>query len=407
VSDSRHLQQEGIAFESGVRPAPCYRLVLLDVASGTTAAAAAGALGAVTYMLRELAHGRVRELAGQPTRHAKASDDHFCGLRTLLGYGRRFFDGEVHEPALTEDERHVYLSYLPGPPAAFPCIPWAQPYGSNQGEADIAIQLTGCRESAVSCAAVEIWKLIADERLPLEVVSSFAGFGRRDGRGWLEFHDGVSNLESRQRLAVLEALPDPPWMGRGTYMAFLRLAVDLALWRSLERSAQELIVGRDKLSGAPLRSVDRSGERACPVAAPAASGDLSAGELAERRDPPQTMDPLLEASHVHRSNQSRASSGAPGALRMFRQGYDYLDGLGPDGPAVGLNFVSFQSDLRALHHLLHLPGWLGDVNFGGPVHPQAGDTPSPALLTLLAGGLYAVPPTAEPFPGAGLLDHRR
>lgn len=51
-------------------------------------------------------------------------------------------------------------------------------------------------------------------------------------------------------------------------------------------------------------------------------------ELAEWRDPPQTTDPLLEASHVHRSNQSRASSGVPGGRRMFRQGYDYLDGVG-------------------------------------------------------------------------------
>lgn len=65
--------------------------------------------------------------------------------------------------------------------------------------------------------------------------------------------------------------------------------------------------------------------------------------------------------------------------------------------------MSFQSDLRTLHHVLHLPGWLGDVNFGGPMDPQAGDPPSPALLALLASGLYAVLPTAEPFPCAALL----
>ncbi|MBA3364899.1 MAG: Dyp-type peroxidase [Actinobacteria bacterium] len=403
MSDASHLMQEGIAFESGMRPAPCYRLVLLNVAAGTSVSAAANALEAVTRMLRELASGRVRELEGQPSRQTEASEEHFSGLRSLLGYGRRFFDCDVHEPALTELKRSDFLSYLPGPPAAFPSIPWAREDDSNPGEADIAIQLTGDRESAVSCAAVEIWKLVVDERLPLEVVSSFAGFGRLDGRGWLEFHDGVSNLDSSQRLETLEALADPAWMEGGTYMAFLRLAVDLALWRSLERSAQELIVGRDKLSGIALRSVDREGGRACPVVAPAGGGDPSAVELAEWRDPPQTTDPLLEASHVHRSNQNRASSGAPGGLRIFRQGYDYLNGLGPGGPALGLNFVSFQSDLRALHHALYLPGWLGDANFGGPVDPHEGDPPSPPLLALVAGGLYAVPPTAEPFPGAGLL----
>jgi deferrochelatase/peroxidase EfeB len=406
VTGARHLLQEGIAFESGARPAPCYRLVLVDVVPGTTPASAAEAVGALLGMLGELAQGHVRELAGQPDAQARASKEHFGDLQALLAYGRRFFDDAVHRPTLTEAERPSHLSYLPGQPAAFPSIPWAGEVGANRGEADFAIQLTGASESAVSCAAVEIWKLAADDRLPLEIVASYAGFGRRDGRGWLEFHDGVSNLPSSQRLAALEAQPDPDWMAGGTYMAFLRVAVDLALWRSLDREEQELIVGRDKLAGTALRAVDRSAGRACPVSAHPADAELTAEELADWRDPPQTTDPLLEASHVHRSNQSRASSEAPGGLRMFRQGYEFLESLGPAGPVAGLNFVGFQSDLRALHHVLHLPNWFGDANFGGPVDRKDGDPPSPMLLTLLAGGLYAVPPRAEPFPGATLFDRR-
>jgi hypothetical protein len=67
-----------------------------------------------------------------------------------------------------------------------------------------------------------------------------------------------------------------------------------------------------------------------------------------------------------------------------------------------MNFVSFQSDLQTLQHLMHLPGWLADANFGGPAKPGAGDPPSPRLIALVAGGLYAVPPRGRPFPGAGL-----
>ena len=79
---------------------------------------------------------------------------------------------------------------------------------------------------------------------------------------------------------------------------------------------------------------------------------------------------------------------------------------GPDGPELGVNFVSFQSDLQTLQHVLHLPGWLADVNFGGPAAPRPGDPPSPRLISLLAGGLYAVPPRGRPFPGADLFAAR-
>ena len=50
--------------------------------------------------------------------------------------------------------------------------------------------------------------------------------------------------------------------------------------------------------------------------------------------------------------------------------------------------MSFQSSLNTVQHLLHLPGWLGDSNFGG--------TPGPSFVTLRAGGLYAVPPQPAP-----------
>lgn len=85
---------------------------------------------------------------------------------------------------------------------------------------------------------------------------------------------------------------------------------------------------------------------------------------------------------------------------MFRQGYDFLDGLGPDGPSLGLTFVSFQRNLSIVQHLLHLPGWLGDVNFGGRAERGPDEPPALEFISLLAGGLYAVPPRAIPFAGA-------
>jgi len=187
-------------------------------------------------------------------------------------------------------------------------------------------------------------------------------------------------------------------MEGGTYMAYLRLLVDLAQWRSLTRNEQELIVGRGKLTGAAVVRVERRDGRVRPAAARAPGPDASTTELARWRDPPQTSDPVLEASHIARANQSRASPIAPGAFRIYRQGYDFLESLTEEGVQVGLNFVSFQRDLRVLQQLLHLPEWLGDANFGG----AAGAGGVPALISLAAGGLYAVPPRADPYAGADL-----
>jgi Dyp-type peroxidase family len=347
-------------------------------------------------MFEGLKEGRVPELKGQRTSERDASAEQFEGLDALIGYGRRLFDKSKHRLRLTTAERPDFLSYLPadGP---FPALRWASM--PRNAEADFALQLTASNEAAVSCAAVEAWKLIADQGLALVVAESFGGFGRTDGRGWLSFHDGVSNMPSDQRLRAIVASADPPWMEGGTYMAYLRLLVDLAQWRSLTRDQQELVVGRGKLTGGALVRVRRKEGQVRPVVGRAPGPNASATELARWRDPPQTIDPLLEASHIARANQSRASPVAPGAFRIYRQGYDFLESLTAEGVELGLNFVSFQRDLRVLQQQLHLPEWLGDANFGG-ANEGAG---VPPLISVAAGGLYAVPPRAKPYAGADLL----
>ena len=44
---------------------------------------------------------------------------------------------------------------------------------------------------------------------------------------------------------------------------------------------------------------------------------------------------------------------------------------------------------------------MGGVNFGGP-EETTGTVPPVRLMSLLAGGFFAVPPNAEPYPGAEL-----
>lgn len=394
--------QDGVFFRSTERPPACYRLLLLDAAQSVHGRAVREAVERTLEMLHRLKVGELPELPGTGTAETRETAEGFRGLGVLVGFGRRLFDSQVHDPPLVRVERPHTLVYLRRYRDAFPALPWSSraPQG-NEGEADIALQFTGPNEAGVNRAAVEVWKLAVDEQLPLRTVASYSGFQRPDGRGWLEFHDGVSNISASHRLEALAAAPDPEWMAGGTFMTFLRLSVDLEVWRGLSRAQQEFVIGRDKLSGAPLVGVRREpGRDPVPIASPAPSDTPTGRAHADYADPPQTTDPLLEASHTHRANQNRASPFAPAGLRIFRQGYDFLESIDPAGPHLGLNFVSFQGDLGTLQHLMHLPGWLADVNFGGPTDPSPGEPPSPQLISLLAGGFYAVPPRAEPFPGS-------
>jgi hypothetical protein len=116
----------------------------------------------------------------------------------------------------------------------------------------------------------------------------------------------------------------------------------------------------------------------------------------------------LQASHIHRTNINRAGpAGEDENNRIFRQGYEFLEAFANGQPRLGLNFVSFQRRLSRLTNLLDTAGWLGDVNFGGLECPAPGAPRPISLLSIIAGGFYAVPPQADPvqgeeFPGAGI-----
>ena len=358
--------QQGIYFRSGERPPPTFALVVLDVLDGASAGDAGRAVEAVMSMLAGLPRGDVHELQGQPEPHASHTAEQFADLATLVGYGRRLFDERIHDPGLTALARPEYLVYLAGEEAVFPALPWSESASANSGEGDIAIQLTATTVAAVNCAAVEVWKLTQEQQLPLSVKAVFQGFGRHDGRGWLGFHDGVSNGRSQERRDAIQSAGAPEWMAGGTYLSYLRMRLDLATWNRLDRSTQELLVGRHKLHGAPLVGVERGEhDQLIPVARAQLPQQWTPAERSAWIDPPQTTDAVIEASHIHRANQNRASMATPGGLRIFRQGYEFFEGFNDGTPHLGLNFVSFQRDLGALQHLLHRPGWLGDVTFGG------------------------------------------
>lgn len=380
--------QDGIYFRPGQRPGSCYRLVLLNIKSNTTRGDAKAAIAAVWAMLEDLRRGIVGEL-----RRTRPSDPDIHvpdgRLTCLLGFGAPLFE---RFPMMGRPQELQRLGDLP-----FPSLRWVAAADRRTGEADLALQLIAETDLAVDRAVVEVGMLIRANPLPLEIVTFHDGSNRDDRRSWLGFYDGISNIDPSQRATALEVvLNDPPWMTSGTYMGFLRLEIDLETWRGLSREDQETIVGRDKLTGCPLESVAPgpipAPIKGCPV------GGNRPGSPTYINPPPPEQD-LLRRSHMHRSNPNRDGAGNDANNRIFRQGFEFVEPL--EGRLrLGLNFVSFQRSLTRLINILVVPGWLGNANFGGYTDAQPGEPPYVSLVSVIAGGYYAVPPKAEPFPGA-------
>lgn len=117
----------------------------------------------------------------------------------------------------------------------------------------------------------------------------------------------------------------PSWMRGGTYLVVRRLRMLLAEWDQQPIETQERVLGRHKVSGAPLGGSAESD----PVDLEAVGPDGS---------------PLIPRdSHVRLSRPTPGSS-----EHMLRRGYSYRAGTLPDGAEdAGLLFIAYQADPRA------------------------------------------------------------
>jgi Dyp-type peroxidase family len=340
---------------------------------------------------------------------------HRGNLSVLMGYGPRMFeiDGlNKNKPTQLNDEFLFQDVKLGGDPI-LPGVGlgYADDISSNDtAKAHFVFQFIGDTQLATNRPIVETWKLL--RKIDMEgssasmVMKSFSvGFNRPDGRGWLGFHDGVSNLRSTERLRNIQIdkqslRPEDLWTLAGTYMVFLKIAVDLDIWESIPVADQERIVGREKTTGCPLVRVDNRGNNVflggCPVVG--TREIIEKGNERFREYDPRhafrTTNPPADSeahnSHVGRMIKAQA--------RIFRQGFEFLEPIN-NYPyfRVGLNFVSFQrSSEKVIAIIKH---GFGRVNFAGdPLKRIAG---ADRLLSVRAAGLFLIPPfsAGEEFPG--------
>lgn len=401
--------QEGIYYAKTRRPGAFFAIIFLQAATEAGAERAGAVLADLWQMYQGLKQGRVRDL--DPVVVPHEGDD----LHVLIGFGPNAFDlpGMAHpRPRGFEGSLFRSPQGRGGPLLPGSGLRYAPDVDANSATEHVCVQITAQTKLAVDRAIVETWKTLLDAVDPatgiadLAITSFYIGFQRSDRRSWIDFHDGLSNLEADERERVIVTKPDQDeeWCVGGTYLAFMRIAVDLPAWRKLTRRDQELLVGRDKLTGCPLIDIEPDGtlhaDPGCPVAGTQIWETPNDPHFAE--PPPAVGAEEIRLSHVHRASHHSDLVDEPRSRRIFRQGYEFLEWQqGYPGFRLGLNFVSFQDTPARVVEILRMDGWLGQVNFGGD--PQAQPAGMESLLSVYAAGIYFAPPVVpgEPFPGAG------
>jgi deferrochelatase/peroxidase EfeB len=208
------------------------------------------------------------------------------------------------------------------------------------------------------------------------------GFGRttsttskqETARNLQGFKDGTNNLNGDDAGAMKRFVwvgDDEPqrWFRNGTYLVARRIRMLIESWDRVGLDEQEAIIGRHKVSGAPLTGsqeqdvvdLDLRGTGGVPII-------------------PADAHIRLAAPSTH------------GGQRILRRGYSFTDGIDPATGALdaGLFFICFQRDPQK--QFVAIQSRLGAKD------------PLNEYIVHTGGGLFAVPPGASSggFVGEGL-----
>lgn len=410
--------QQGIYHLPGNEPGSSFAIVFLRAAYDHDSARIRNTLSALWRKYLNLQEGVVDGL-NVNARHLYSGN-----LTVLMGYGPKIFEFDGVRKTKPNCLADQWLFREPtiggGSVLGEAGLKYAEDVTQNEIANDhVIVQFIGDSQLATHRAVVETWKALRklemdSSNAPLVMRSFYMGFNRPDKRSWLGFHDGVSNIESSERSSAImidrdRVNPGDNWTQNGTYMAFLRISIDLDAWEQIPVKQQERLVGRIKSTGCPIVRIDENDNNVpaegCPVEG--TYEILDDGNKSFRAYPVDRLqnnftsksDTIIGNSHIARMLKNYDNtSGRMVSNPIFRQSYEFIEQI-VNYPyfRVGLNFVSFQSDTERLYNILEYG--LGRSNFGGdPENPVPG---SSRMLFVRGCGLFFVPPFYEgqDFPG--------
>lgn len=314
------VHQAGVLTERP--PVACF--AAFDAIAGSRAELAA-ALQALTARARAHAEG-YRAALGAPD-GGPTPDSGLLGvdvapdrLTVTVAFGASLFDDRYG----LATRRPIGLTTMP----TFPddALQAAQTHG------DLLVQLcAGTRETLVS-ALRDLMRATRGQLALRWKLDGFLPAAREPGapRNLLGFKDGTANPDPRdaelmRRLVWADAgSTSQAWAAGGTFQVVRVIRNRVEFWDRVSRSEQELIIGRDKVSGAPLGRRREDDD-------PGYGDDAKGGRI-----------PL--DAHIR---LARPRTPATEASRLLRRPYNYDRGVDQAGQLdMGLVFCAFQRSLQ-------------------------------------------------------------
>src|SRR5215213_11276709 len=197
------ILQEGIYYSKGTKPGKFFCILFLRADPSLNATTIGEYFSKLWNLYLGLKKGIIKDLPGHEMPHGN--------LTVLVGYGQNLFNiNGIKKNIPYALVNGLYKIEKPGILGGGPVISGAGRSGlnysfdiiKNVATEDIAIQFIADTQLAVNRCILETWKFLHDNRnietgtSPLSLVHFFSGFQRDDFRSMLDFHDGLSNMES-------------------------------------------------------------------------------------------------------------------------------------------------------------------------------------------------------------------
>jgi Dyp-type peroxidase family len=408
--------QDGIFYNKNQRAGNSFAVIFLRVSKASTADQLGTLLKELWYMYEELKKGIQSDL-----KEINEKRRYSGNLEVLIGYSARVFSVKGcrrQMPVGLEDEIfNEPFAGGGGPIVKDSSILYANDIRMNHVASEhILLQFIGDDTLTVTRAIVETWKLLStfrdkDNDFILSISKCYEGFQRNDGRSWLGFHDGVSNIPSRERLKTISIshqglFSNDLWTANGTYLCFMRIVIDLCKWQRVEKEVQELIIGRDKISGCPVIGKDMKGK---PIKAPncpikGTFEVIEPGNEMFRDYQPSVNSYQLSSSNADLKFSHIARAKIPNRPyqlnnpKVYRQGFEFFESIDSfPGFNVGLNFISYQNTTSNLFKILQ-------EGFSRNYPSEKEFKSFEDYFTVSAAGIFLVPPKEhnELFPGMSI-----